>query len=59
MTPYKKAWERWRESWEFDRLMELEAGPDRPARSVLENRLRWAFDAGWNAAQQAAGEGEG
>lgn len=46
-TPYSRAWAEFRGTAEFDTLMR-KARREPTADMYLENRIRAAFDAGWN-----------
>lgn len=49
-TAYAKAWREWREGKEGRERADTRTLPANPAVArFLENRLRMAFDAGWNA----------
>lgn len=47
-TPYSRAWKAFRKTSEYSTLLALSTGDNEEER-FAENRLRTAFDAGWNA----------
>lgn len=52
MTPYKHALDKFIESEEFQKMRDRTT-IDRTSNVYLENRLKMAFEAGWNAKEDA------
>lgn len=51
MSDYSEAWASFRKTDDFKRCMEhLVVSDPKVYRTLLENRVRYGFDAGWNAA---------
>jgi hypothetical protein len=57
-TLYKKAWDKWTASPEAIALMRSMLSPENPRQPYVENRIRMAFDAGWDACMDKPQEPE-